>query len=236
MPANSSLDLNNLTSGSPLSHLVDWSQIDHVLLDMDGTLIDLNYDNHVWNDLVPAAFAHQAKIELAQAKAQLHRHMDEIHGTISFYSFDYWSRYCGISMIDVHNLVTEMIDYRSGVVDFLAWLEATGRPAIIATNAHRDSIVIKEKHTGITARVDAVVSSHDYGYPKEDPRFWQMLHQHHPFDPRRTLFIDDNEPVLDAAAAAGIQHLLCITQPDSNRAERLDLRYPSFNCFRDLFD
>ena len=33
--------------------MIDWSRIDTVLLDMDGTLIDLRFDNHLWNVVVP---------------------------------------------------------------------------------------------------------------------------------------------------------------------------------------
>lgn len=40
-------------------HSTAWDEIESVLLDMDGTLLDLNYDNRVWNELVPAAFAQQ---------------------------------------------------------------------------------------------------------------------------------------------------------------------------------
>ena len=32
--------------------MIDWSRIDAVLLDMDGTLIDLRFDNHLWNVVV----------------------------------------------------------------------------------------------------------------------------------------------------------------------------------------
>ncbi|MEM9620840.1 MAG: GMP/IMP nucleotidase [Pseudomonadota bacterium] len=221
------------TTSAPL---LDWSKIDTVILDMDGTLIDLNYDNHVWNDLVPVAYAEAANLSLTQAKQNLHEHMAEIHGTIQFYNFDYWSNYCGINMVAIHELVTEMIAYRSGVLEFLEWLNDSGRQTIIATNAHRDSVVIKNRFTNIEAVVPKLVSSHDYGYPKEDPRFWASLQHQHPYTPSHALFVDDNEPVLDAAALAGINHLLCVSEPDSDRPLRTNLSYPSFNCFSEIYD
>ena len=33
-----------------------WRDIDTVLLDMDGTLLDLHYDNHFW--LEPVSYTH----------------------------------------------------------------------------------------------------------------------------------------------------------------------------------
>ena len=37
--------------------LLPWSGIDTILLDMDGTLLDLHYDNHFWQVYVPEKFA-----------------------------------------------------------------------------------------------------------------------------------------------------------------------------------
>src|SRR5882757_7567074 len=36
---------------------IDWSQIDTVLLDMDGTLLDLRFDNWFWQELIPRRYA-----------------------------------------------------------------------------------------------------------------------------------------------------------------------------------
>ena len=33
--------------------LPDWQEIDTVLLDMDGTLLDLHYDNYFWLTHIP---------------------------------------------------------------------------------------------------------------------------------------------------------------------------------------
>jgi putative hydrolase of the HAD superfamily len=33
--------------------MFDWNTINTVLLDMDGTLLDLHFDNHFWLSLVP---------------------------------------------------------------------------------------------------------------------------------------------------------------------------------------
>jgi putative hydrolase of the HAD superfamily len=56
----------------------------------------------------------------------------------------------------------------------------------------------------------------------------------HPFDPVRTLFIDDNRAVLDAAARFGIRHLYTVTRPDSARPHRDGLAYPAFDDFAEL--
>lgn len=215
---------------------LDWSQIDCVFLDMDGTLLDLNYDNLVWNQLVPQAYAEQLGVDLVDAQQRLLARMREIYGTIDFYSFEYWTKFTGADLIAAHEQATHLIDYRPGALAFLRWLTGRGCPTIIATNAHPDSIQVKDTHANICAEVDAVVSSHEFAAPKEDHNFWHALLREHPHDPARCLFIDDNEPVLDAAADFGIQHLRVIATPDSQRPTRTDLRYPSFDDFADLYD
>ena len=102
------------------------------------------------------------------------------------------------------------------------------------TNAHRDSLVLKLGRTAIGAGLDRLISSHDYGAPKEDPAFWHRLAREIDFDPDRTLFIDDSEPVLSAAEDYGIRHLLCIRQPDSKGLPRDGLRFAALSCFSDI--
>ena len=213
---------------------IDWDSIDCVFLDMDGTLLDLNYDNHVWNDLVPEAYARRAGISLQQAQTQLLQHMREIRGSIEFYSFDYWIEYTGIDLVATHESATHLLAYRPGAQAFLAWLRASRHRSVIATNAHPDSIKVKDRHTDIRATVDDVVSSQKYAAPKEADTYWHNLFHEHPFDPGRCLFIDDNEPVLDAARHSGIGHLLAVATPDSSRPGRASLSYPSFDHFAEI--
>jgi putative hydrolase of the HAD superfamily len=213
---------------------VDWSQIDTVFLDMDGTLLDLRYDNKVWNELLPQAYARRHALPEAAARKKLVAHMREIHGSIEFYCFDYWAEYTALDIIDLHRAATHLVAYRPGAEAFLTWLRDTGRRAIIATNAHRDSLMVKDEHSSISDRVDAVVSSHDYQSPKESQSFWQQLLDDHVFDHERTMFVDDNEPVLAAAQEFGIRYTLAVRTPDSQRPKRDDLKFPSFDHFREI--
>ena len=53
-----------------MSTPLPWHQIDTVLLDMDGTMIDLHIDPHLWQTLVPARYAERLGLPLAEAKRQ----------------------------------------------------------------------------------------------------------------------------------------------------------------------
>ena len=72
--------------------LVPWDTIDTVLLDMDGTLLDLNYDNQIFSHLLPSAFADYHSLTLEEARQQLNDHMTKLKGTMDFYRLDYWHK------------------------------------------------------------------------------------------------------------------------------------------------
>ena len=214
-----------------------WQNVDTVLLDMDGTLLDLNYDNYVWNTLVPQAYAEQNNLAIDVAKEALFTHMMNIKGTIEFYSFEYWTHHCNFDegkLVSIHQQAAGLIQYRQGVIEFLRKAKSLGKQLVITTNAHRASVDIKNQFTNLDKEVHEIVSSHDYGHPKEHFLFWQSLQQHCPYKPEQTLFLDDNEAVLDAAADANINYLLCISQPDSQRPIRKNLRYPYVNSLNEI--
>ncbi len=214
--------------------MVNWDCIDTVLLDMDGTLLDLHYDNTLWNHLVPARYSKAHDLPLDTARSLLFEHMRLIRGQVTFYCLDYWADFTGLDIVGLHHELTELISYRPHAEEFLGWLQTRGKRAVLVTNAHRDSLFVKNAHSGITARLNAHVSSHDYGTPKEDSAFWAQLIKEQPYDPERTLLIDDNDSVLNAARDFGIRHLLTVAQPDSNRPPRDGLKFPAFNDFHEI--
>ena len=47
--------------------MIDWKQIDTVLLDMDGTLLDLAFDNYFWLEHLPQRYAAKHRISEEEA-------------------------------------------------------------------------------------------------------------------------------------------------------------------------
>src|SRR5262249_13943662 len=146
---------------------------------------------------------------------------------LEFYCLDYWARYTQLDIVALHDELAHLIRYRPHAESFLAALARNGKRLVLVTNAHPLSLDIKDKMTGIVARLHRAVSSHRFAVPKERSEFWSRLADLEPFDPARTLLIDDNGDVLDSAAAHGIAHLRTIVQPDSARPPRTTLRHPA---------
>lgn len=214
---------------------LDWQNIDTVLLDVDGTLLDLHYDNFVWDQRVPEAYANLNQLPLPDAKHQLFEQMRVVHGTIDFYSFDFWSEQTGLDITDLHQQESQRIAFRADAEAFLDWLAQSAHESIIATNADHNSLRIKEDAMALSKRVDHVYSSQDFGSPKEDQAFWAQLQQCCNFDPQRTLFLDDTERVLDAAAEFGIGHVWHVRTPDSQRGPRPQSAHPSLDQFHEIY-
>ncbi|MCK4586177.1 MAG: haloacid dehalogenase, partial [Gammaproteobacteria bacterium] len=60
--------------------MIDWKKIKTVLLDMDGTLLDLHFDNHFWLEHMPRRFAEAKGVALEDARAELLSRYKEVEG------------------------------------------------------------------------------------------------------------------------------------------------------------
>lgn len=197
------------------AHLVNWQTADWVLLDMDGTVLDLAFDNYFWRELVPERYARKHGLTLDAARTELAPKFTAIEHTLPWYCTDHWSAETGLDMAGLKREIRARITPIPGVEDFLKLVQRSGRHLWIVTNAHRDSWQLKLEHTGFRHYFGRVISSHDFGYPKEDLRFWDAMRAAHDFNPERSLFVDDSMPVLSSAQAFGIAQVIGIRKPDS---------------------
>ncbi|AGA90837.1 haloacid dehalogenase superfamily protein, subfamily IA, variant 3 with third motif having DD or ED [Thioflavicoccus mobilis 8321] len=213
---------------------IDWSSIDTVFLDMDGTLLDLHFDNHFWLEHVPLRYSQARGIELAEAKELLYGKYRDREGTLEWYCVDHWSRDLGLDIALLKQEVEHLIAVHPHVLDFLVALAARGKRRVLVTNAHQRSIALKMQRTALAGQLDRLICAHDLAEPKESPDFWQRVQTIEPFDRARTLFVDDNERVLQTARDYGFRWLLAVLEPDSRRSARADSAFPAIRHFADL--
>ncbi len=192
-----------------------WAHIDTVLLDMDGTLLDLHFDNFFWLKYLPQCYAEKNNLSLAQADAYLTPLLASYTGQLNWYCVEFWSKKLDLPIKQMKQDTAHLIALRANSDQFLTRLQAAGKHCVLVTNAHRDSLEIKLEKVHLAPLLNVIVSSHDYGYPKEDQRFWNTLSDKVDFDPQRSLFIDDSLPVLRSAQRYGVGHLRAVLQPDS---------------------
>ena len=194
---------------------LNWQEIDTVLLDMDGTLLDLHFDNYFWRQHLPACYARQNGMSLTEATKYLTQLFALHQGSLQWYCLDFWRQELGIDIVALKREVQHLIAVRHEVDVFLTALRRAGKHIVLVTNAHPDSLALKMQHTALAPSFDLMITSHQLGLAKEQPGFWEALQVHVPFYVQRTALFDDSLAVLRNAQAYGIRHLRSIHQPDS---------------------
>ena len=211
-----------------------WSRIRTVLLDMDGTLLDLRFDNHFWRELVPERYAKRHGLPLEQARAEVVARTRAVEGTLEWYCLDYWTRELVLDIVTLKREIEHLIAVHPHVLEFLDALRTAGKRVVLATNAHHHSLTLKMEKTRLAGHFDAIICAHDLGLVKEQPEFWPRLREREPFEPATTLLVDDNLAILRAAQGYGIAHLVSALWPYSAHPPKPPGEFPAIHDFSEL--
>lgn len=207
-----------------------------IMFDMDGTLLDLAFDDLIWNQKLPERHAATHQCTLQQSLESLNNFYQQHKHTLSWYSSRYWTEKVGVDVMQLQYDFKAKMRPRSGCFELLAALKVQGYRCWLLTNADQAGLQLKLENVDLRPYFEVIISSEQLGYSKEYVEFWQRLQQQHPFDPQHAMLVDDTAPVLAGAARFGIQHLITITQPSSEGVARnpLELHYPAINQLTEL--
>ena len=233
MPSMSAPSTTSLYNGDSV---VAWDCVDTVLVDMDGTLLDLAFDNYFWTEFIPAHYAQVRGMREEDAQETLLDRYRSIEGRLAWYCIDHWSEALNLDIRALKRTQRHRVCYLPGATDFLARLRERGKRVLLVTNAHPYTLALKVAETGLDAHVHDMVSSHNFLAPKETRLFWRRFHVEEPFDPRRTLLIEDSLPVLQAATEFGLASTVAIRCPDSRRPPRQIDGFPSVDGVHELLN
>lgn len=206
--------------------MVNWTQIDTVLLDMDGTLLDLNFDNYFWLEFLPQRVAEHRGIALAEAHACVRALSESTHGSLQWYCLDHWSAQLALDVEALKMEVRHLIRMRPHCAEFLAFLKARDKRVLLVTNAHPKALAIKVEASGLDRHLERLVSSHEFSLAKENDGFWERLGERERIDLSRALFVDDSLAVLECAQRARIGYLVQVLHPDSGSQPRDPSHFP----------
>ena len=195
--------------------MIDWQNIETVLLDLDGTLLDLNYDLNFWLERLPMAYATKHNIYYHEAKIITHQILEAQMGTLNWYSLDYWQEVFDIDLVGLKHETAHLIQLHHHAYDFLTQLKQSDKNIFLVTNAHRKTLDIKTQYQNIMHFFETIISSHDFGYAKEEAYFWQILAKKINFNKETTVFFDDSVSVLKSAKDYGIKHIIALNKPNT---------------------
>ncbi len=212
----------------------DWQDIETVLLDMDGTLLDLHFDNHFWLTHVPKCYAEKHKLSHDEAHKHLMCRYTEVRGRLDWYCVDFWTRELSLDIEQLKHDIAEKISIRPDVVDFLSWLNENRKRVVLVTNAHPASLNLKMEKTDLHVHFDNIINAHEIGLAKENEGFWEKLQHVEPYDKAHTMLIDDNLEVLESAYEYGIKYCLGIQQPDSQGDIVKSEQFVTLDSFKEI--
>lgn len=214
--------------------IIDWNTIDTVLLDMDGTLLDRHFDDHFWLEHVPERWAAKNGTSVDHARTHLHALFKSQEQTLNWTDLDYWSERLKLDIPQLKREVEHLIAVHPFVVEFLLFLRQHRKNIWLVTNAHSKTLDLKMKTTRIGVYFDGIVSAHQVGLPKEDPRFWEALQRFVSYDPARTLLGEDSETNLATAAQYGIRYPVYISRFSSRIHPKPSTVFASIEYFSAL--
>jgi putative hydrolase of the HAD superfamily len=184
---------------------------------MDGTLLDLNFDLYFWLEYLPLAFAKKHHISHQQAKDKILPLLESEAGKLHWYCLDYWQKTLNLDIVQLKKEVAHLIQVHPFVLNFLSRARQQKKRIFLITNAHPKAISLKMSHTQLTHYFDRIISSHQYGFAKEEQNFWKKLQTDINFNKQTCAFFDDSLAVLTSAKEYGIKQVIAINKPSSKK-------------------
>jgi 5'-nucleotidase len=211
-----------------------WEDVDTVMLDMDGTLLDKHFDDYFWEVYLPEHYSLLHDIPIEAAQKELLSRYQRVEHSLQWADIDYWSHELHLDLPALKQQIDYLISLHPYVIDFLRFCKQMRKQVYLVTNAHPRTLAIKLQKSMIAPWFDRLICAEEVGFAKEETPFWQGLERLLAFDPRRSLFVDDTEKVLTTAEQHGIRYLVHIAQPNSRRPKKYSKNYLSIHSFRDL--
>ncbi len=211
-----------------------WDQIETVLLDMDGTLLDLHFDNYFWLVHVPEVYGKANDLPFDQAADELIVRYKKEEGTLNWTDVDFWSDQLGLDIPTLKHEVDHLIQVHPFVEPFLQFLRDQGKQSYLVTNAHGKTLDLKMKKTRLGSYFHGIVSAHEIGLSKEDHRFWDALVLRLGFEKASALLAEDSETNLRSARQGGIGHLIFVARPSTRDPVQRSDEFDSIVYFNEL--
>jgi len=224
----------NTDNKKSLNIIPRWKDIETVLLDMDGTLLDLHFDNHFWLQHVPLCYAKKHGLSAEEAHQQLMDRYAAVRGSLDWYCVEFWTRELSLDIKQLKHDTASMISIRPDVIAFLSWLNKNNKRVVLVTNAHPVSLDLKMQKTNLHVHFDNIINAHEIGLAKENDGFWEKLQDVEIYNKHATMLIDDNLEVLECANNYGIQYCYGIKQPDSRGKIMESEKFITLNDFKEI--
>jgi len=187
-----------------------------ILSDLDGVILNLEYDIKFWELWLPGHVASQLNQNLEEVKTKIRAEIDAQRGTLNFYNLNYWDDWLNVDCMEIIREQEEKCSYLEGSYEALQRLSTLKNPKHILTNGDPRAQEYKAETQNFLEFFDSIFYSMQTGYSKEQKEFWALARHNLNLDFGDAIFIDDDFKVVTAAIKAGIKQVVWIT-PGKNR-------------------
>ena len=187
-----------------------------ILSDLDGVILDLNYDMKFWQSWLPEHVANQTNQSIEETQAEIQAEINKQRGTLNFYNLNYWDDFLNVDCMQIIKEKEEKCSYLEGSHEALQRLSALKNPKHILTNGDPRVQEYKAQSQDFWRFFDSIFYSMRAGYPKEQKEFWALARHNLNLCFEDAMFIDDGYNVVTAAVKAGLKKVIWIT-PGKNR-------------------
>jgi len=187
-----------------------------ILSDLDGVILDLNYDMKFWQSWLPEHVANQTNQSIEETQAEIQAEINKQRGTLNFYNLNYWDDFLNVDCMQIIKEKEEKCSYLEGSHEALQRLSALKNPKHILTNGDPRVQEYKAQSQDFWEFFDSIFYSMRAGYPKEQKEFWALARHNLNLYFEDAMFIDDGYNVVTAAVKAGLKKVIWIT-PGKNR-------------------
>ncbi|MFO7760920.1 MAG: HAD family hydrolase [Thermodesulfobacteriota bacterium] len=213
---------------------IDWDEIETVMLDMDGTLLDRYFDDYFWTSYVPQVYAREKGVDFEEARSYLMAKFKKRQGTLAWSDIDFWTEKLGLDIALMKERLNHLIQVHPYVPDFLEFCRQKGKEVQLVTNAHSKTLAIKMAKAEIDCYFDRIICAEEVGLAKEESGFWKRLAELTGFRREASLLADDNQDVLASAEGYGIRYLIFVAKASTVLPARYSGNYPAIYYFNEL--
>jgi putative hydrolase of the HAD superfamily len=203
--------------------------IDCMLVDMDGVILDNTYDNNFWQNQIPGVISKNKNISFEDAKRLAVQIFNYKKNTKDWYDVDYWSNMLNVDIeAEKRSSISfDRIQLYEGVTKTLNKLKDNFR-LILITNAHRKTLNIKLEKYDLSPYFENMICAHELHYVKENIQLWYMLKSRFKLDYTKTLLIEDTINNIKVGLSAGISQAVYLGDENYEDSKKI-LKLSSIN-------
>ncbi|MCX5867006.1 MAG: HAD family hydrolase [Proteobacteria bacterium] len=150
-----------------------------ISFDLDGTLVDFEFNELVWHQGIPEKYAEKHNLDFESARGRVRAEYDRVtDGGLSWYDIRHWFNFFGLP--GTHDELFERFRHSirtfPEVKEVMKKLQGMGYEMVLTTNSSREFLTIELQETGLAPYFSRIFSAtSDFRMVKKVPEFYRQI-------------------------------------------------------------